>query len=99
MLILFCAVYSAFSVGLSGVAVYVETYLAAALVAIALEVGTERQLRVLGYTVLTFCVINVAMSLLEGATQTHFLPVPAGLQGNYDQGVDEFRGQALSTTR
>lgn len=95
MLILFCAVYSAFSVGLSGVAVYLETYLAAALVAIALEVGTERQLRVLGYTVLTFCVINVAMSLLEGATQTHFLPVPVGLQGNYDQGVDEFRGQAL----
>ena len=96
-LILFCAVYSAFSVGLSGVAVYVETYLAAALATIALEVGTKRQLKVLGYTVLTFCVVNVAMSLLEGATQTHFLPIQPELQENYDQGVDEFRGQALYT--
>ena len=95
MLILFCAVYSAFCVGFGGVAVYVETYLAAALVTIVLEVGTERQLKVLGYTILTFCVANVAMSLLEGATQTHFLPIPVGLQVNYDLGVDEFRGQAL----
>jgi hypothetical protein len=97
-LILLCIVYSAFSVGLSGVGVFVETYLAAALVAIALEVGTERQLKILGYTVLTFCVVNVAMSLLEGATQTHFLPMPVTeLEGNYDQAVDEFRGQALYT--
>jgi len=43
----------------------------------------------------TFCVANVAMSVLEGGSQTHFLPVQVGLQENLDQGVDEFRGQAM----
>lgn len=97
VLILTSAVYSVLSVGLSGIALFVETYLAAALTAIALEMGTPRQLRALGYTMLVFCLINVAMSLMEGATQTHFLPLEPGLAKNVDNGVEDFRGQALYT--
>jgi hypothetical protein len=96
-----CAVYSVLSVGISGFALFVETYLSAAFATIALETGAERQRRVLGYTILAFAVVNVTISLMEGMTETHFLPTDmsvqevAGIQGNYDQGVDEFRGQAL----
>jgi hypothetical protein len=97
VLILASAVYSVLSVGLSGIALFIETYLAAALTAIALEMGTPRQLRALGYTLMIFCLINVAISLMEGATQTHFLPLEPGLAKNVDIGVEDFRGQALYT--
>ena len=65
--------------------------------AIALEMGTPRQLRALGYTMVVFCLINVVISLMEGATQAHFLPLEPGLAKNVDQGIEEFRGQALYT--
>ncbi|HTI84960.1 MAG TPA: VpsF family polysaccharide biosynthesis protein [Acetobacteraceae bacterium] len=96
-LILATTVYSVLNFGLSGIALYVETYLAAALTAVALEMGTPRQLRSLAYTMIVFCLINVVISLMEGATQTHFLPLTPGLLKNGDLGVDEFRGQALYT--
>lgn len=97
VLILTTTVYSIINFGLSGIALYVETYLAAALTAIALEMGTPRQLRALGYTMVVFSLINVAISLMEGATQTHFLPLEPGLAKNVDQGIEDFRGQAFYT--
>jgi hypothetical protein len=99
-LTLLCVVHSLINFGISGVAVYVETYLVAMVVTVSLEIGTERQLSVLGYTILAFALINVAVSLLEGHTETHFLPIGQDLldpiQGKpLDEGVDEFRGQAF----
>ena len=74
VLIVFCMVYSAVSLGISGVAVYVDTFLAAGLAAIALDAGTHRQRQILGYTIMTFCVINVFLSIYEEMTQTLLLP-------------------------
>ncbi|HUB44203.1 MAG TPA: VpsF family polysaccharide biosynthesis protein [Acetobacteraceae bacterium] len=97
ILILFCAAYSIISVGTSGVAVFVETFLSAVFLAIALGTGTPRQRRLLGYTILAFCVFNVLMSAFEDTIETHFLPVSVGLTQDYDKGLNEFRGQALYT--
>ena len=45
--------YSVYLVGVSGVAVYVDTFLAAMLTAIALDVASARQRRILGYIMVT----------------------------------------------
>jgi hypothetical protein len=95
VLILISMVYSGLSTAVGKPALYIETYLAPALLLIALETGTERQLRILGYAILAFALMNVAFSVLEGQTQTHYLPLSSALELKYDKGVDEFRGQAL----
>lgn len=98
-LIVLCTVYSVISVGLSGAGVYIETFLAAAFAAIALEVGTERQRRILGYTIVTFSVINVAIALMEGGLQTHLMPEPPAPTdsptGRFVEDVYDFRSQAF----
>ena len=43
VLILFCAFYSIVNVGISGAAIYVESYLSGGMLAVALEGGTDRQ--------------------------------------------------------
>lgn len=95
VLLVLCTVHSVLSIGISGIGVYVNTYLAAMLLAVAIAGGTPRQCRMLGYTLMAFALVNIVISLLEGATQTHFLPLEPGLQQNYDLGIDEFRGQGL----
>jgi hypothetical protein len=100
VLIGFCMFYSAVNIGISGLAVYVETFLVAALGAIALETGTERQRRILGYTILTFCLVNVGIALLEGRFENHLVPSlpPSDMtaaQMAFEAQVDEFRGQAF----
>jgi hypothetical protein len=92
VLILVSIVCSAINFGVSGTAFYVETYLAAALLLIALETGTERQLRILGYTILVFALVNVAISLIEGRAETHLIPPTRGLD---DKDIEEFRGAGL----
>src|SRR3954453_15949597 len=52
VLILFCAFYSILNVGFSGAAVYVESYLASALLAVALEAATDRQQRGLAWWII-----------------------------------------------
>ena len=94
VLILVSIVYSALIVGVSGTAFYVETYLGAALLLIALETGTERQLRALGYTILTFALVNVVISLMEGKAETHLIPPVMGM---VDKDIEDFRGAALYT--
>src|SRR6266536_4208344 len=71
VLILVSMVYSGLSIGIGGIAVYVETYLAAALLLIALETGTERQLRFLGYAILAFALLSIVISVIEGRVHTH----------------------------
>ncbi len=100
VLILFCMIYSAVSLGISGVAVYVDTFLAAALVTIALEAGTQRQRQVLGYTIVTFCVINVLISIVEVSKETLLMPSGVPLE-DFGPGammaLDDFRGQGFYT--
>jgi hypothetical protein len=98
VLIFFCMAYSTVSLGIGGVAVYVDTFLSAALVTIALDAGTQRQRQILGYTIVAFCVINVGLSVYEDHTQTLLLPSgvaadETGLPGK--MALDEFRGQGF----
>ena len=98
ILILFCMLYSFVNVGVSGVALYVETYLDAAMVAIALDRATERQCRILGYTILILTLVNVAIAVAEGRMETHLLPEPdvqmTKAEAAFLQKAEEFRGQA-----
>lgn len=93
------AVYSVISVGFSGVAVYVESYIAPGLLLIALTASTPKQRRVLAYVVLGFALLNVAISVGESLNQAHMIPMQIGdadmekLQAAAD--ADEFRGAAL----
>jgi len=100
VLILFCAFYSILNVGFSGAAVYVESYLASAMLAVALEAGSDRQKRVLAWWIIGFCMLSIVISIGEGATQTHLIPVNYGDEAdtNTKQVVDEvseFRGDGL----
>ena len=92
-----CAFYSIASVGFSGAAIYIESYFAAGLLAVALEGGTDRQKRAVGKVVLAFALLNVAISVWESLTQTHLIPLQIGDLPNIDlkEGADEFRGAAL----
>lgn len=94
-LLVLCAVYSVLSVGISGVAIYANTYLSAMFLAVATAGATPRQRRIIGYTLVTFATFNVAMSVLEGLTMTHFLPLSPDLKASYNNGINEFRGQAF----
>ena len=91
-LIVAAMIYSGFNFGIGGMALYVESYLGAALLLIAIETGTERQLRALGYVILTFALVNVAISVLEAKVATHMI---APYSGAEDLGTGEFRGAAL----
>ncbi|MFL5281434.1 MAG: VpsF family polysaccharide biosynthesis protein [Rhodopila sp.] len=100
VLILFCAFYSIVNVGFSGAAVYVESYLSAALLAVALEGGSDRQKRVLAWWIIGFCLLSIVISIGESATQTHLIPVTYGdeVDANTKKLVDDvsdFRGDGL----
>jgi hypothetical protein len=74
ILILFCAFYSIANVGYSGASIYVESYLSAGILAVALESGTDRQKRALAWWIIGFCLLSVLISVVEGATKTHLIP-------------------------
>jgi hypothetical protein len=103
VLIVACMVYSVCMWGISGVAFYIETYLSAALAALALETGTDKQLRGLAYLILALCLLAVCISLIEGRFQQEFLPqAPLELsaaqlkvQQEFGSQVSEFRGPAF----
>lgn len=97
ILILFCAFYSILNVGFSGAATYVESYFAAGLAAIALEAGTERQKRGLAWWIVAFIVLSIVISLGEGATQTHLIPLHIGDEPTKEQltDIEDFRGAGL----
>jgi hypothetical protein len=97
MLILFCAFYSIANVGISGAAVYVESYLAAGLLAVVLEVGTDRQKRTLGWWIIGFTVLSIVISIGESLTQTHLIALHLGDATPVDlaQDTEDFRGSGL----
>ncbi|HQT76009.1 MAG TPA: VpsF family polysaccharide biosynthesis protein [Rhodopila sp.] len=98
-LILFCAFYSIVNVGISGAAVYVESYLSAGLLAVALEGGTDRQKRTLAWWIIGLTVLSVFISVWESMTQTHLIPMNYGdlPEKALQQDVDDFRGAGLFT--
>jgi hypothetical protein len=97
MLILFCAFYSIANVGISGAAVYVESYLSAGMLAIALEGGTDRQKRTLAWWIIAFCVVSIVISIGESATQTHLIPLQFGddVPKDFVDDAEDFRGAGL----
>jgi hypothetical protein len=105
VLIVACVVYNVCMWGVSGAAFYIETYLSAALAALALETGTDKQLRRLASLILALCLIAVCISLAEGKVQQEFLPqAPLDLsaaqlkaQQEFGAKASEFRGPAFYT--
>jgi hypothetical protein len=97
MLILFCAFYSIANVGFNGAAVYVESYLAAGLLAVALEAGTDRQKRTLGWWIIGFTVLSIIISIGESLTQTHLIALHIAdlTQAQLAQSIEDFRGSGL----
>lgn len=99
VLTLFCAFYSIANVGFSGAAIYVESYLSAGLLTIALAGGTDRQKRTLAKVIVGFIVISVIISIGEGATQTHLIPMNFGDEATAKsmalEDSDDFRGAGL----
>jgi len=94
-LVIFSALYSAWNVGTTGTAVYIDTYLSAGLIAIALARISERQCRLLSYVILTLCVLNITISVGEALTQEHLIPVYIDGDEIWPETSNEFRGAAL----
>src|SRR5262249_37200401 len=58
-LTIFCSIFSAINVGITGVGVYVDNYLSAGALAIAMSNANGRQRRTIAHLILGLCVINV----------------------------------------
>lgn len=69
------ALYSAYWQGISGTAVYVESYWIAGLLALMLEAATARQKRLLGGILIAICLINVVVGLSESLRQSNWFPL------------------------
>ena len=92
---LFCMVFSLINVGITGVGVYVDTYLSAGAIAMTMFNASDRQRRILARLVLTLCLINVALSLVEYIHQDHIIPLQVNSKLVNDTASEEFRPAAL----
>ena len=98
LFIIFCVVFSAFNVGLTGAGVYIDTYLSAGALAIAMAKADDRQRMIVGRLILAFCVINILISLAEYVHQEHFIPLEFKNENGTlltDNQSEEFRPAAL----
>jgi hypothetical protein len=97
VLILFCAFYSIVNDGISGAAIYIESFLSAGLLTLVLEGGTDRQKRALAWWIIGFVVVSIIISIGESATQTHLIPLHFGDEPTKElaEDTDEFRGAGL----
>ncbi len=97
----FCSAFSAINVGLTGAGVYVDNYLSAGAIAIAMFSANGRQRRSIAYLILVLCMINVLISLAEYVHQEHFIPLDInsgdGTTYSADEKSEEFRPAALYT--
>ncbi len=98
-LTIFCATFAALNVGITGAGLYVDNYLSAGGIAIAMFSASGRQRRVIAHLILILCVINVLISLAEYVHQEHFIPLDMNMSGGTDVVSDakteEFRPAAL----
>jgi hypothetical protein len=89
-----CAFYSIACVGFSGSAIYIDTYLSAGMIVLALQNGTDLQHRFLARMIIAWCVLNVLISVGETLTQTHLVPEPQYAE-LIPKEQEDFRGAAL----
>ncbi len=68
-------IYSAYFTGVSGAALYAESYWSAGMLALMLGTASPRQKRILARILITICVINVLIALYESATTTNWFPL------------------------
>jgi hypothetical protein len=78
LLVFCCACYGIADGGFSGAAAYVESYLSAGFLAVALEGGTDRQKRALAWWIVALCGLSIILAVAESATETHLIPLQAG---------------------
>jgi hypothetical protein len=90
-----CMVFAAVNVGVTGIGVYVDTYLSAGAIAVIMVNASDRQRMILARLVLALCLINVVMSLMEYVHQDHFIPLQVNDELVKDEASSEFRPAAL----
>lgn len=97
-LMTFCTFYSILVVGMTGAATYIESFISAGLLAIAIEGGTDRQKRTLAWWIVGFIVLSILLSIYESITQTHIIPPIYGDEVDTTkqiQDIEDFRGAGL----
>lgn len=94
-MIALCILHSLLSTGLSGVAVYVDSYLCAGAVAALGQGADARQRRVLGYAVLAALLANTGIALGEIAAHANLVPDMSEDFVHLQQADREFRALAL----
>lgn len=68
-------IYSAWLTGISGAALYAESYWSAGMLALMLAPASPRQRRLLAIILITACVLNVLIGLCESLTATNWFPI------------------------
>lgn len=89
-----CIVFASVSVGVSGSAVYVESYLSAGVLALVLEDCSPQQWRVAGGTLLAFFAGNAVFAISESVAGVHWIPISYAGKVLVEPS-DEFRGLGL----
>jgi hypothetical protein len=74
LLTVLCAMCSFVSVGTAGATNYIDTFVAAGILAMILATGDHRQRRILGYVLMAFVLSNIMISFWESVSQTHLIP-------------------------
>jgi hypothetical protein len=70
-----CAMGSFVSVGTAGASNYIDTFVAAGILAMILATGDQHQRRRLGYVIMTLVLLNVILSFWESLSETHLVPL------------------------
>ena len=75
LLTVLCAMCSFVSVGTAGASNYIDTFVAAGVLAMILATGDLRQRRRLGYAIMALVLSNVMLSFWESVSTTHLIPL------------------------
>jgi hypothetical protein len=93
-MMLLCIVHLLVNVGMSGAAVFVDSYLCAGLVAAVLVNASLRQRRVLAWLLVAMIALNALVAVGETLLQAHLIPLAIDGEAIMDKPGD-FRGYAL----
>jgi hypothetical protein len=88
-------IYSFWFTGLSGAALYTESFWAAGMLALMLETASPEQRRVLARILITLCVINIFVALFESATATNWFGMVVDPDVQVVDTGDDFRASAF----
>ncbi len=90
-----CIIFAVINVGITGIGVYVDTYLSAAGIAVVMANASDRQRAILARLILGLCAVNVFIALAEYIHQDHFIPLQVASKDVTDSQTEEFRPAAL----